>query len=1037
MTESSFTPNDPSPTTDWHMLHETFNEVPYCIQVYKAIRNADWVVVDFELLLSNVSAKEFLGRLSMAAQHVMQLFPEEKRNHFFRQYAHVVETEETCSNEIYLDLNGKKIKLFIDCSKYNDGIMLTFSENSRNKNMTTSAAQVSEQEKAHYLMNMMRESCYELDMEGRFIYLNRSAEELFGMSREDVIGKNVWEVFPSAVNTPGYTAVTSALIDRIPSRQEYVSVFLNSWVCLSATPTENGIVVVFHEVNDLAQICSRQQREHRRLKRAEAIAHVGSFEWMPSENKVYFSDELYRILGLDFKDDVLDFEESMSYIHPDDKAIYLHTMKHCLRERAPFTLRYRALCGKTGVEHTLLLKGEFLAGKNNADHLVYGIIQDITEAERLRGQLQEQEAQMTALVSNIPDIITRWDADARLLYANPAFHGRLGIPDTNSVYGKNKTEIGMDPELALPWIEKVKLVAQTGVPLTHYPKMNTLQGETYLFTRMVPEKIADGSIRSVLTISRDITELIKIELQLQEKNNLLQGVLNAPNNRVIVFDAVRNERHEIIDFRYKLVSQATINFYGKDYTGLLFSEAFPNSFNAQFDELKKVVQNGTVRTWQDSHEINGNTLWSLVTDSKLGDGIVRVRMDITELNKMEEAKRKAEHERQVAMNALKFKQQFLSNMSHEIRTPLTAIIGFTDEMLKSDLDAQQSEYISAIKVSSDALLSIVNDILDLAKVDAGKMTFNEKAFHLDACVRNMLLLFETKVQQKNLSLVKKYASDIPPMLIGDSLRLNQILLNLIGNAVKFTTEGEICVNVKLVSEDEQKALIEISVSDTGIGIEPENLENIFDTFQQANPRTTQLYGGTGLGLSIVKQLVEAQGGTITVTSREGEGSTFSVTLPFRKPENSYKKLLPKIGVEIPKPVEIVPVKNEDIRILVAEDIELNQALMTVILKNMGFKADIVSNGKLAVEMLQKNRYDIVLMDLHMPVMNGFEATQYIRKQLGHDIPIIALTADVTTTDIEKIRAENMNDYTTKPINLETLYSKIMKLVGKKDGGMES
>ncbi len=248
----------------------------------------------------------------------------------------------------------------------------------------------------------------------------------------------------------------------------------------------------------------------------------------------------------------------------------------------------------------------------------------------------------------------------------------------------------------------------------------------------------------------------------------------------------------------------------------------------------------------------------------------------------EEAKSKAESATKIAEDAVKSKQQFLSNMSHEIRTPMNAIIGFTKVLLKTELDTKQKEYLKAIKMSGDALIVLINDILDLAKVDAGKMIFEQTPFKMAASISAMIHLFETKIQEKNLKLIKKYDNKIPKVLVGDPVRLHQIILNLVSNAVKFTTKGEITVSVRLLNEDEEKVTIEFSVTDTGIGIPEDKIEHIFENFQQASSETARLYGGTGLGLAIAKQLVESQGGSITVKSKLEEGSTFSFILPFQK-----------------------------------------------------------------------------------------------------------------------------------------------------------
>jgi PAS domain S-box-containing protein len=420
-------------------------------------------------------------------------------------------------------------------------------------------------------------------------------------------------------------------------------------------------------------------------------------------------------------------------------------------------------------------------------------------------------------------------------------------------------------------------------------------------------------------------------------------------------------------------------------------------------------------------------------------GVVIVARDITDQKKIatelieakvfaelatgiaEEAKIKAENATRIAESAVKAKQQFLSNMSHEIRTPMNAIIGFTKVLLKTDLSAKQKEYLAAIKMSGDALIVLINDILDLAKVEAGKMIFEQIPFKLKLSIAAMLHLFETKIQEKNLILVKEYDNRIPEVLVGDPVRLHQIILNLVSNAVKFTSKGKITVSVRLLNEDEENATIEFAVTDTGIGIPDEKMGKIFDNFQQASSGTSRLYGGTGLGLAIVKQLVEPQGGSIRVKSKPGKGSSFSFILSFLKTNADAESEAGLVELD-------TEIKN--IKVLVAEDIPLNQLLMRTLLDDFGFECDIAANGKIAIEKLQSNSYDVILMDLQMPEMNGFEATEYIRNKMNSKIPIIALTADVTTVDLAKCKAIGMNDYIAKPIDERLLYHKMVRVVKK-------
>jgi len=438
-------------------------------------------------------------------------------------------------------------------------------------------------------------------------------------------------------------------------------------------------------------------------------------------------------------------------------------------------------------------------------------------------------------------------------------------------------------------------------------------------------------------------------------------------------------------------------------------------------KLTDVLFNGSVYKDELDNVLGVVVVARDVTDQKLIATELTKAKEFAELatSVAQEAKKKAQLATIKAEDAVKAKQQFLSNMSHEIRTPMNAIIGFTKVLLKTDLTNKQKEYLSAIKTSGDALIVLINDILDLAKVDSGKMTFEKVPFRLDLSIAAMLHVFETKILEKNLKLIIEYDQNVPKVLLGDPVRLHQIILNLVSNAVKFTTKGSITVSVQLISEDDEQATVEFAVEDTGIGINETKIVKIFENFQQASSGTSRLYGGTGLGLAIVKQLVEPQGGTVNVKSEVNKGSRFSFTLSFSKTNENP-------GPEI----EVLDLDTEinNIRVLVAEDIPLNQLLMKTILDEFGFERDIAENGIIAIEKLKVKSYDIILMDLQMPEMTGFEATEYIRREMNSSIPIIALTADVTTVDLDKCRAVGMNDYIAKPVDERILYSKIVSLV---------
>lgn len=457
----------------------------------------------------------------------------------------------------------------------------------------------------------------------------------------------------------------------------------------------------------------------------------------------------------------------------------------------------------------------------------------------------------------------------------------------------------------------------------------------------------------------------------------------------------------------------------------VFSEGFIVNYPLTITDQKltEVLFNGSIYKDADNTTLGAVVVCRDITDqNRIEKELIEAKIFAELATQIaEEAKLKADSLLTVAKDAVRSKQQFLSNMSHEIRTPMNAIIGFTKVVLKTKLSEKQIEYLNAIKLSGDALIVLIDDILDLAKVDAGKMTFEKVPFKMSASIKAMLHLFEAKIQEKNLKLNKYFDPSINNILVGDPVRLHQIVLNLISNAVKFTSKGNISISIKLIHQDEDTQTISFTISDTGIGIPGPKLQTIFENFQQASSGTSRIYGGTGLGLAIVKQLVESQGGTIEVTSEVMVGSSFEFILGFDKVSKDY---------EMEAEEALIAREEQEINVLVVEDIALNQLLMKTLLDDFGFEREIAANGRIAIEKLEQAKFDIVLMDLQMPEMNGFEATEYIRNVMKLDIPIVALTADVTTVDVEKCKAVGMNDYISKPVDENELYTKIVSIVKK-------
>jgi len=365
------------------------------------------------------------------------------------------------------------------------------------------------------------------------------------------------------------------------------------------------------------------------------------------------------------------------------------------------------------------------------------------------------------------------------------------------------------------------------------------------------------------------------------------------------------------------------------------------------------------------------------------------------------------------------KENFLANMSHEIRTPMNAILGFANLLQrKQELDNESRQYVQTIQRSGENLLTIINDILDLSKIEAGMMRIETMPFSIRGLLHSVETLMQAKASEKSLRLTATVDDKLPDILEGDAVRLTQILVNLIGNAIKFTAQGGVAVRLKAGEKVNGKIQVGITVADTGIGIEPQKQQTIFERFQQAEDSVTRKYGGTGLGLAIVKDLVELQGGTITVESELGKGTTFHLLIPYAVSAEVAE--LPRTS----SPAAITQASFNDLRVLVVEDNEINQNLLQTIFRHWQISFQLAANGKEAIQCLKQQRFDLILMDIQMPEMDGYTATQKIRTELHLSTPIIAMTAHAMAGEREKCLSYGMNDYLSKPVREDQLYDKI-------------
>lgn len=503
---------------------------------------------------------------------------------------------------------------------------------------------------------------------------------------------------------------------------------------------------------------------------------------------------------------------------------------------------------------------------------------------------------------------------------------------------------------------------------------------------------------TVLYIDDEEENLIGFEASFSKEYHVLKA-----QNTYEAYQILKNNEVHIILVDNRLQNEDGIAFVRR------IKDEFPNLVYiivTAFAELDTVID-----------AINMNSFFGFIQKPWEYNELRLMLMNAAETSKVKVKNKKLIEELHQSKEANLAKHNFFANMSHEIRTPMTGIIGLVDILLETKMDKKQKEYLDTIKKSSDSLLKILDDVLLFSKIKAEKLTFTPETLSIEKLVNELRLLFHSSLRKKNLDFHVNIDKNFPGQIYIDSNRLKQIIINLISNAIKFTNSGSVSLNFNIVKKTPGNIKIQIEVVDTGIGIDNEELEMLFDSFSQASNSYIKKATGTGLGLSICKSLVEQMGGHISVESEKGKGSKFFFKLSIEdraEKEEEFKEI--KIDLS----------EKLGLKILAAEDVKTNQLIVQLFLKSFGCDTDIAKNGEEAVEMALKNDYDLVLMDIKMPIMDGVTASKIIRTKIDDPPAIIGLSANSMHGDKQKFLNEGFDDYITKPINKPILYKTLKK-----------
>ncbi|SJZ65342.1 PAS domain S-box-containing protein [Trichlorobacter thiogenes] len=651
---------------------------------------------------------------------------------------------------------------------------------------------------------------------------------------------------------------------------------------------------------------------------------------------------------------------------------------------------------------------------------VLGVARDISERTRAYELLRLSEEKFSTAFKSSPDAfsLTRF-RDGVFLDINESFTEQLGYR-SEDVVGKSSLNLNI-------WVNPtdrdlmVQQIRDKGSVRNMEAQFRRKDGQIQIGLMSTALIMINGE-ECLLNFVRDITERKRAEEQLRLSEEKFASAFKASPDSVNLNRLTDGTYLEVNEGFTSIVGYQAEEVLGKSSLDLNIW-VFPEDRQRLVQAIRQygVVKNlETQFRCKDGSIITGQMSACIITVN--GEQcLLNITRDISERKQYEEELKQA---RRAADAANRAKSEFLANMSHEIRTPMNGIIGMAQLLQFTDLNPEQQEYLQCLDSSTKNLLSLLNDILDLSKIESGKITLENTRFSLRQSIQEVITTQISQIHQKRLKFTTNIADELPDFLLGDPLRIKQILLNLLANAIKFTETGSITLTVSTIERLGSSLKLQLSLQDTGIGMTPEALERIFAPFEQADNSTTRKYGGTGLGLTICRRLAELMGGRIWAESEPAKGSCFLVELPFELPTEQQ--------TQQPEPAaQTCSNGTRSLKLLLAEDNELNAATLIAMLKKLGHQIKLASNGQQALDCLLRGRYDCILMDISMPVLGGDETTRIIREaelQTGQHMPIIALTAHALRGDREQFLSSGFDGYVAKPVDIQQLAAELDRLV---------
>ena len=703
-------------------------------------------------------------------------------------------------------------------------------------------------------------------------------------------------------------------------------------------------------------------------------------------------------------------------IHPEDLDKCIKARKHAMETKDNYQLEYRVR-RYDGEYRWCLAVG---APYNDLDGNYAGYIGSIYDISELK-DVEDDLKRYRKTINNARDIILFLDLDGNIIEANEAAIEAYGYTN-EELCSMNIRNIRDNWGYTQHQLEQAN---RKGVffEATHRRK----DGSTFQ-VEVSSQGTYFGKQRIIFSVVRDVTERKKIEKNVLDNQLKYRSLFMNMKTGYAYYRLIYDDNHKPVNLMFIEVNEAFQKFFGLSKSKIIgknHSDLFPDSALILMEYINKffnkLVKGKSVQI-DDYYSQQYDKWFEVAIYSPKENDIVIIITDITHIKDTE---KKLIRARDLAESANKAKSEFLANMSHEIRTPINGIVGMIDLTMLTELSIDQRDNLLTAKVCANALLKIINDILDFSKLEAGKVTLENISFNIKNLLVETVKTHSSRINEKGLELHYTFSSSIPPLLTGDPNRLRQILNNLISNAIKFTEKGYITISILTMSEINDEVELKFIVSDTGIGISPGDIKRLFQSFSQLENSFTKEYGGSGLGLAISKNLIELMGGRIEVESEKGKGSSFYFSLKFKVSYDMEQNAncIPKIT----KPLK-------QLKILLVEDDFINQKVISKMLSEKGHAIDTANNGLEALELFEQNKYDVILMDIQMPKMNGVEAISRLKEKEGstNHTPVIALTAYALQGDRERFLDLGFDGYVSKPIQMSELFYNIDKITELQD-----